>query len=66
MKMTARTLKRMLLVARKHQDFVWLRLDQLHLRAARKAPHAGHPFTFNSERGDNALRILNRSLFALI
>ena len=36
-------------------DLSFVRLLQVHLRAARKASHAGHPFTFNSERGDNAI-----------
>jgi hypothetical protein len=39
MKMTARTLERVLLVTSKHHGFVRCRLDQAHLRAARKTPH---------------------------
>src|SRR5260370_32446120 len=44
----ARTLERVLLVARNHLGFVRRHLDQVHLTAAPRTPHLRHPFTSNS------------------
>jgi hypothetical protein len=46
----ARTFERVFFVTRNHHGFVRHHLDQVHLSAARKTPHVGCPFTFNSAR----------------